>query len=136
MVDAERLHRLLRRISDDRAVLRSYAGVSPAELAADPVRVGHVKYVFVTMLEACLDAAHHVCASEGFGPVETNADAVRLLGKHGLVPVDVAAAVAQAVGLRNLLVHGYAQVDDRRVVDQLRELGDVDAYVTSLAALL
>lgn len=29
VVDAERLHRLLRRVSDDQSVLRSYAGVPP-----------------------------------------------------------------------------------------------------------
>ena len=67
MVDAERLHRLLRRAADDRSVLGGYAGVPAAELIGDPVRLGHVKYAFITMLEACLDAAHHVCAVRGYG---------------------------------------------------------------------
>ena len=43
MVDPERLHRLLRRVSDDLAVLRGYAGVDPEELEHDPVRLGHVE---------------------------------------------------------------------------------------------
>ena len=57
VVDPERLGRQLRRVTDDRAVLRAYDAVAPDELAADAVRRGHVKYVFVTLLEACLDAA-------------------------------------------------------------------------------
>ena len=57
MVDPERLHRLLRRVSDDLAVLRTYAEVDAGELAEDPVRLGHVKYLFVTMRYATVDTA-------------------------------------------------------------------------------
>lgn len=135
MVDRERLHRLLRGVTDGRAVLRSYEQVDAEALVADPVRLGHVKYVFITMLEGCLDAAHHVCASEGFGPADTNADAMRLLGRHGVVGRDLSERMAQAVG-RNVLVHGYATVDDRRVVAKLQQLEDVEAYVDALASLL
>ena len=52
MVDAERLHRILRRATDDLAVLRTYPGGSAEDLLADVVRLGHVKYLFITMLEA------------------------------------------------------------------------------------
>lgn len=136
MVDAERLHRLLRRVTDDLAVLRGYAAVPREELLLDQVRLGHLKYAFVTMLEACIDAAHHVCASEGYGPVDTNAEAMLLLGRHEVLGREQAQAMAQAVRFRNLLVHGYADVDDRRVLAFLAELDDVGAYVARLTRLL
>lgn len=133
---AERLHRILRRITDDRAVLRTYTDVASAELLADPVRLGHIKYLFVTMLEGCIDAAHHVCAAEGYGPPGTNAEAVLLLARHGHLPTELAVALAQAVRFRNLLVHGYAAVDDGRVVEHLQRLGEVERYVAELTRLL
>ena len=136
VVDPERLGRLLRRVTDDLAVLRTYGAVPPDDLATDAVRLGHVRYVFVTMLEGCVDAAQHVCASQGYGPPATNADAVLLLARHGLPDEDVADAMAQAVRFRNLLVHGYAEVDDRRVVAYLQALEDVAAYVATLTRLL
>lgn len=136
MVDAERLHRLLRRVTADLAVLRGYATVDPAELAADPVRLGHVKYLFVTMIEGCLDAAHHVGAAEGYGPADTNAEAMLLLARHDVLPGELAASMAQAVGFRNVLVHGYAAVDDRRVVAYLQNLGEVEAFADGLSLLL
>lgn len=136
MVDAERLHRLLRRVTDDVAVLRRYRDADPEELVGDPVRLGHVKYTFVTCLEACIDAAHHVCSAEGWGPPETNADAVRTLARHGALDVGLAERLAAAVGFRNVLVHGYADVDDRIVVGNLHRLDDLDAYVGALAGLL
>jgi len=75
VVDPERLSRLLRRVTDDLTVLTTYGAVPPDDLADDAVRLGHVKYVFVTLLEGCVDAAQHVCASQGYGPPATNADA-------------------------------------------------------------
>lgn len=136
MVDAERLHRLLRRVTDDLAVLRGYGRADPAELVADPARLGHVKYLFVTMLEGCLDAAHHVAAAEGYGPADTNAGAMLLLGRHDLLPGELAAAMAQAVRFRNVLVHGYATVDDRKVVAYLGHLDDIETFTGCLSRLL
>lgn len=135
MVDPERLHRLLRRITDDLAVLRDDAHVEPEGLVADPVRLGHVKYLRVTMPEGTIDAAQHVCAADGYGPPGTNAEAVLLLGEHGVLAAPLAASLAQAVRFRNVLVHG-ADIDDRRVVAYLQELGDVEGYVSALARLL
>ena len=136
MVDPERLHRLLRRVTDDLAVLDSYVPAVREELLQDTVRLGHLKYTFVTLLEGCLDAAHHVGAARGYGPADTNADAMRLLARHGVLPDELAQRMAQAVGFRNVLVHGYAVVDDRRVVAQLDQLDAVRLFVRLLADLI
>lgn len=136
MVDAERLHRLLRRVADDVARLRAYREVAADDLLADEVRLGHCKYLFITAIEGCIDAAQHICATEGYGPPETNADAMRLLGRHGVLADDLAHQMAAAVAFRNLLVHGYAEIDDTRVVANLARLGDLDRYVDALAGLI
>ena len=136
MVDAERLRRILQRVADDVATLRPYAEAEPAELLADPVRLGHVKYLFVTAIEGCVDAAQHVCASEGLGPPETNADAMAVVARHGILSADLAERMGAAVGFRNLLVHRYASVDDRRVVEHLSELHDLERFVAALSELL
>lgn len=135
MVDEARVARLLRAIADDLAVLRAEAGAT-AERRADPLWLRGVKYVFVTAIEGCVDVAQHVCSSEGWGPPATNADAVRLLGRHGALPVEVADAVARAVGFRNVLVHDYVDVDDRIVLERLADPSDLDRFVGGIAAWL
>lgn len=135
VVDAERLHRILRRITDDVARLRRHAAGAD-RLLGDEVRLGDVKYRFVTAIEGCIDAAQHVCASEGLGPPSSNRHAVELLGGHGLVARELAGAVASAVSFRNVLVHGYADVDDEQVVAMLDRLGDLETYVAALTRLL
>lgn len=98
MVDKVRVLRLLRSISDDLAVLRAEAAADPLR-RGDPLWLRGVKYTFVTAIEAGVDVAQHVCASEGWGPPRENGDAVRLL------PLDLADRLRRAVGFRNVLVH-------------------------------
>ncbi len=136
MVDPERLHRVLRRVTEDLALLAEYANARADRVRDDPAQLGHVKYLFITAIEGCIDAAQHLCASEGWGPPETNADAVRLLGRHGVVRSDIADRIAAAVGFRNVLVHGYAGIDDHRVMENLGRLDDLHAYVDDLTRLI
>lgn len=133
MVDAERLARLLRRVTEDVGRLRPHATDVQA-LLADEVRLDHVKYRFVTAIEACIDAAMHVLATEGYRAPDANADAIRELARHGVVDVEVAEAVARAVGFRNVLVHRYAEVDDTRVADHLAGLDLFDAFVDQVSS--
>ncbi len=136
MVDPERLHRLLRRVTADLHTLRGYAALGGSAVLADPARLGHVKYLFITAIEGCIDAAHHVASSGGLRPVDSNADVMLALGEHEVLTPVLARSMAQAVRFRNVLVHGYAQVDDERVMGYLDELGDLEEYVAAVASLI
>lgn len=92
-----------------------------------------VKYGFVVAIEGCVRAAHHVVTSELLGMPQTNAHAVRLLAKAGVVPTSVADPVARAVGFGNLLVHEYAEVDDDIVRANVAMLPDLGAFAAALA---
>lgn len=130
MVDAERLGRVLARVRQDVSDIRATAELH--DLDTDAVGLRAVKYGFVTAIEGCVRAAQHVVASEGIGMPETNADAVRLLGRHGVVNPVVAESVAAAVGFRNILVHEYAEVDDDAVRSNVALLPDLDAFTAAL----
>jgi len=80
-----------------------------------------------------LNVAQHLCASEGWGPPATNAEALRILGRHGVLDAALADSLARAVGFRNVLVHGYVDADDDRVVAQLDRVGELDAFVAAVS---
>ena len=114
---------------------RPTAGSRPGEeRRQDPIWLRGVKYTFVTAIEACVDVAQHICATEGWGPPTDNGDAVRLLGGHGVLTTELAISIRKAVGFRNVLVHDYIEVDDSIVVDRLKSLGDLEEFVRQVAA--
>ena len=135
MVDEARVERLLRSLSDDLAYLEDESSAD-AERRADPAWLRAVKYTFVTAIEAAVDIAQHFCATQGWGPPSTNADAIRVLGRHRVLEADLAGRMAAAVGFRNVLVHDYVTVDDGIVVARLADLSDLSAYVAAIATWL
>lgn len=132
VVDPLRVQRLLRAVSDELAFLEHEAHAD-ADRRSDPIWLRGVKYSFVAAIEACIDTAHHMCASAGWGPPADNGDAMRLLGAHGALGSELARAMRQAVGFRNVLVHDYAQVDDQIVVSRLRDLRPLRQFVSAVA---
>jgi len=120
-------------VSEDLAYLRARSLEDRTAIRADADRLAALKYRFVTAIEGCLNVAQHLCASEGWGPPATNAEALRILGRHGVLDAALADSLARAVGFRNVLVHGYVDADDDRVVAQLDRVGELDAFVAAVS---
>jgi uncharacterized protein YutE (UPF0331/DUF86 family) len=135
VVDETRVLRLLRSVSDDVSVLQRESRANEAR-REDPIWLRGVKYTFVTAIEACLDVAQHICATEGWGPPTDNGDAIRLLGEHGVCTPALAGSIRQAVGFRNVLVHEYIRVNDDIVISRLKALGDLEDFVSQVAAFV
>ena len=135
MVDSVRVLRLLRSITDDLDVLRreSKAG---KDRRSDPIWLHGVKYTFLTAIEAGIDVAQHICSAQGWGPPADNGDAMKLLGRHGVLSADGSDAMRKAVGFRNVLVHEYVKVSDEIVIARLADLSDLDQFVERLTAFV
>jgi uncharacterized protein YutE (UPF0331/DUF86 family) len=136
MVDPDRLLAILARATARLAILGHIADSDVTALLADRVRLGDLKYTFQTAIEACIDAAQHIVADQGLDVPTSNADAFRALSRAGLIDADLAATLAGAVGFRNVLVHDYAEVDDRRVVAHLQHLDELRRFVAIMTRLL
>lgn len=135
MVDEIRVLRLLRAVTDALALLDVEASAA-VDRRADAMWLPGVKYTFKAAIEACVDIAQHICSAMGWGPPADNGDAVRLLGAHGLLPTELAEQIRRAVGFRNVLVHEYVAVSDDIVLDRLRDLSDLRAFVRQVTEFL
>lgn len=133
MVDEVRIHRLLAELRRRVAALRTAADIGAASLLGDDTELNSVKYLFITAIEAMIDIAQHVCASDALGAPDTNRAAFELLAAKGILDADIAGGCSAANGFRNILVHGYADVDDQRVVAFLAQLDDFDSFAREIA---
>ncbi len=80
-------------------------------------------------------AADHVIAAEHLRAPESYADAFAVLGGADLLPAELMHAGKEMARFRNVLVHLYAEVDDRRVVRVLRnDLNGLDSLCAAMAA--
>ena len=137
MVDVPRVAALLQRIRDELAELRRTGARDDAELHGSADALPAAKYRLVVVIEAAIDVADHLIASEGWRPSSSFADSFRSLHEAGMLDAELSASMEQAAGFKNLLVHQYADVDDARVVEILRtRLDDLDRFVAVVAAKL
>jgi len=80
-----------------------------------------MRYLVIQLVEAAVSICVHLLA-EGFDErAESYPGCFARLGELGIVPRDLAARLAAAARLRNLLVHRYWAIDDRRVYESVRE---------------
>jgi len=92
-----------------------------------------VEHSLQLAIQACLDVASHVVSSERLGEPTTNRSMFSRLEQAGWVDASMASTMTKVVGLRNVLVHGYADVDTnvvREVVDH--RLDDLLAFVAAI----
>ena len=111
-----------------RELERPEAGQADA-LVNDAILRAAVERWLQVAVEACMDIAYHVVASEGWTPPESGRAAFASLATHALIPHDLAKRLGGAAALRNVLVHDYVSVDLDRLAQIVREdLGDLREF--------
>lgn len=133
------LARINARIADIHASLRTlyqYAGQPDEEFLGNPEAVGAAKYAFIVMIEAAVSIATHVCARLLGKAPASQRESFELLGDSGVLTDTLASELAKMAGFRNILVHGYAEVDNVSVLQIMREhLRDVEGFVAAIGSL-
>jgi uncharacterized protein YutE (UPF0331/DUF86 family) len=68
-----------------------------------------------------LDLSAHILVGSGLSPGEDDHDTLLGVGRHGIVPLAFAERIASWAGIRNLLVHGYVEIDPKILHAHLQE---------------
>jgi len=107
-----------------------------AEFLAEDLRERRfVEHTLQLAIQAALDVASHIVSDDRLGEPTTNRELFALLARHGRLPAPLAARLCDMAGFRNVLVHGYAEVDLAVVRDVLaHHLVDLQDFVAAVRA--
>lgn len=118
------------------ATLERHRNLPATELAADREKLWIVERGLQLCAQNALDAATHLAASAG-RDVPDYASAIDRLAELGILPHDFAERFRGIGGFRNVLVHGYLEVDLRIVAEMLAtRLDDFRDFARHLDAYL
>lgn len=135
MTDAELVAKKLAAIESRIQELRSQANLD--RLRTDLKEERFVAHTLQLAVQAALDVASHIVADERFGEPQTNQDLFTLLERHGWIESGLAERLRDMARFRNLLVHGYADIDLDLVADIVRsDLGDLERFVVAVRGRL
>lgn len=131
MTDKDLVEKKLARIAACLADLRRLA--HPDRIESDVREQRFVEHTLQLAIQAALDTASHIVSDERLGEPQTNRELFSLLGRAGFIPQDLTRALEAMAGFRNVLVHGYDEVDLRIVVDVVQNhLGDLDRFIDAV----
>lgn len=132
MVEPERVRRRLRELDRRLALLDGLHRGDREAYLADVAVQAQVERHLQLALQAAIDVALHLVADTPGRVVEGYGDAFVALGESGALPVDLARRLRAAAGLRNVLVHGYVDVEPALVWASLDGLDDLRGFARAV----
>lgn len=103
-------------------------------LRSDRDALDLVSFNLMLAVQICADIASHVIADEGWPAAHTLGESFARLEQQGVLLRETAAALGRAVGLRNIVAHGYAGIDPAVVhTAAVRGVDDLDAFAREVA---
>ncbi len=137
MLDTATVRSRLAKLESYLALLTEVEGVEEGVFAATPQHHLYAAYLLQRAIQCVIDIGTHVVAGLALGRIETYGDVVRLLTREGVLPPESAPRFQRMIGLRNLLIHDYLDVDFRRVHRFIREnQGDFALFAKAILHLL
>lgn len=114
-------------------VLRQFTALTLDEIRADTKLLWGMRYGMLECLQIVIDIACSVVSSRNLGNPKTYGECIEILGRERYIEKELSDRLVKAVGMRNILIHEYFNVDDRKVYESLNDLSDVEAFVTQMS---
>jgi len=125
----ERLRKLKEYVED----LQPFAHLSLAEYLSDDERQLAVERLLQLAAQVCLDVGNYLVAYYGLRTPEKLENIFVILGREKLIPELLAQKMVGVVRFRNILVHGYLEVNPEKVHSAL--VNDVDVFLDFAQAI-
>lgn len=127
MIDSDLVAKKLALIETCVQQLRTLA--RPEAIRTDIREQRFVEHTLQIAIQSALDVASHIVSDERLGEPETNRELFDLLVRAGRLSETLASSLRDMAGFRNVLVHGYQEVDLGVVEDVLaHHLNDLLAF--------
>ena len=134
MVDGALLAKKVAAVRDAVARIRAVLPANSESFLADRTAREVVLLNLFVALQECLALAAHWLADAGWDVPQNYRDIFGSLAEHGVVEHDLAARLAAASGLRNLVAHQYGILDWHRIhAVASTELDDLLSFCAALA---
>ncbi len=88
-------------------------------------------------IECVLDIGNHIISSLELKKPEKLQDIFLILGENSILPLQFAKKIAKMAGFRNILVHGYSDIDENLVYDSLtQDFTDFEDFIKYISKFL
>ena len=134
-IDRETIERRLRKLEENLTLLKGLKGIGLAEFLDDPKTRLYAAHLLQTAIQCVIDIGSHLISGLNLGRVERYSDIPEVLADAGIISATLSQKLKKMIGLRNILVHEYLEVDyvalHRFIQTELRDFEEFAAAVAS-----
>jgi len=117
------------RLHLDRIAAKTDSGLE--DFLSDVDRQDIVAFNLHIAVESFIDIAAHIISENGWGVPGSASEMFYLLEDKGILETALTERIIKAVGLRNLIVHEYGEIDLKRLFTTVRDdLKDITAFLS------
>ena len=114
-MDPEKITNKLMQIDEFLELLNQIGSTKEDQFVSDKILIGSAKYYLQVSIEACLDVANHIIASERLRAPKDYADSFSVLNEAGFISTELCRKLRQMAKFRNRLVHLYSEIDNNYI---------------------
>ena len=130
VLDVKKIKFLISEIKESITDVRKFTEVSQKEFWADKRNILAVEHLLLRAIEATANICSHIAARKLKKGVESPAECFELLEKEKLLNKDLSASLRRMARFRNILVHRYWEVDERKVYQYAKKnLVDFEKFI-------
>lgn len=87
-----------------------------------------LRYGLLESIQIVIDLACEAVSKRNLGSPSTYRDCIQILARYELIESELSESLMKMIGLRNLLVHDYDEIDISRLTPLLGKLADFKAF--------
>lgn len=116
--------------------LKNVRDISFEKYVGDIKEKSAIERNFQLAIECCLDIAELFISDLRLPQPPEHRMAMMLLSENKIIPREMAEKLANAVSFRNLLVHDYVEIDDKKAFENLKNIRDFDEFIKEVKKYL
>ena len=125
----EKLQRLHQNLGELEVLYTDY---SLESITADRKLEWALRYGLLECIQLVIDVSCHIVSKDGLGYPETYSECIKLLHQHGYIPNELKKPLISMVGLRNILIHEYVDIDMEELYECLGQLDDFRQFIRAI----
>lgn len=134
MVDSARVLDRIARLDSFLKLLEGIRADGPSRYLSDLDTRLRAERALQLAIQIVIDVGAHLVSELGLTPPPDYRGVFTSLVQGGVIEEPLGSRLAEAAGMRNLLVHGYADLDDRQVWRSLERLDDLRGFAAAALA--
>jgi uncharacterized protein YutE (UPF0331/DUF86 family) len=117
--------------------LAGYAEISEKDFVANPEKLDSAKYNLIVAIEGAMDICNSIVARAGGRAPKDHADCFEVLRELNFLEPEFVERLKRMARFRNLLVHLYWKVDDKKIYQILKQdIQDIKDYLKVIAKVV